>query len=482
MPQRSQPVPGPGGLRPEQPLSLATPQCSDPAPGLGPPAPRHRQLAGVRVSFGPSACTVSQEPTGDAPRVREQLGWGGGGAGFHDRRRRAAGLPAGESSAAQNETRIVAFPVEEKLPPPAAGSGPPCPPGCCGAGGVSPGIPPSLPTFLRRLGRHSGGIGDSSGGLPGGGCCAQEPLPGLGEVSVPSAPLTPTCPGGGRHCRAPGVCVWSPVPGHPGWPWRGRGWGGQWAGLREDEPCREHQEQSATPLRAGWRAQAGAGHALPEPLSPSAGRDGGPEVDVSAAWPRGGATAWTVSPLWSSQPVAVGPAPGRRTPLWAEAGVLTASRAGWSRQAPRCSPLPPERPSFVSSPLRASGPSLGVPAGMGIDCCPPPHPGPCHDTGQEAWPGRPTACRGGQGRGGPVAGGWEPALGVLWVPSASSWEAPRACLHAAAPCPPLGAPIWSRLLCGARAGPLPPCSPDFPVLAGPGHPRLGAADEGLARQ
>lgn len=77
VPRRSQPVPGPGGLRPEQPLSLATPQCSDPAPGLGPPAPRHRQLAGVRVSFGPSACTVSQEPTGDAPRVREQLGWGG---------------------------------------------------------------------------------------------------------------------------------------------------------------------------------------------------------------------------------------------------------------------------------------------------------------------------------------------------------------------------------------------------------------------
>lgn len=252
---------------------------------------------------------------------------------------------------------------------------------------------------------------------------------------MPSAPLTPTCPRGGRHCRAPGVCVWSPVPGHPGWPWRGRGWGGQWAGLREDEPCREHQEQSATPLRVGWRAQAGAGHALPEPLSPSAGRDGGPEVDVSAAWPRGGATAWTVSPLWSSQPVAVGPAPGRRTALWAEAGVLTASRAGWSRQAPRCSPLPPERPSFVSPPLRASGPSLGVPAGVGIDCCPPPHPGPCHDTGQEAWPGRPTACRG-------RAGPWR-ACGRGVGTSSGGALGPLGIVLGGAPCLP------------SRSGPLP---------------------------
>lgn len=70
--------------------------------------------------------------------------------------------------------------------------GPPLPSSSPAAGGVSPGIPPLPPTFLPSLGSTPQVWGTVEGTAWRGGRGAQEPSPGLREVSVLPAPCTPS--------------------------------------------------------------------------------------------------------------------------------------------------------------------------------------------------------------------------------------------------------------------------------------------------
>lgn len=175
------------------------------------------QGAGVRLSLSLPVCKVAPGARGGCPeRESERSSWRGG---RHRRsateRRVAAHLPASESSTAQNETRIAAFPVREKPPRPACrlgGASPPCRLLWAGRGFTRNSPCPAHPPALsgRAPGRR---LGAAWGACLEGGCCAPEALPGLGEVSVLSSPCTPVVP---AVVTAAGP--WVSVPGHSSWP------------------------------------------------------------------------------------------------------------------------------------------------------------------------------------------------------------------------------------------------------------------------
>lgn len=161
------------------------------------------------------------------------------------------------------------FLLKRNRPSQPAGSGPPRPPGRCGTGGVSPGIPPSPPTRPRRLGRHPEVLGTFRGTAWMGGCCAPEPQPGLGEVSVLPAPCAPMSP---RWASLPGTGLrLEPVPATPA----GRV---EW-GLCESDVCREHRRKPGS--GPGWAggSHSGSGSASPSP-APSLLAEGAEQLSV----------------------------------------------------------------------------------------------------------------------------------------------------------------------------------------------------------
>uniref|UniRef100_A0ABI7VUP6 Retinoic acid receptor RXR n=5 Tax=Felidae TaxID=9681 RepID=A0ABI7VUP6_FELCA len=155
-----QPTPGPEEFHPEHLLSLALPESSDLAGHLpgGPHTPP--QAGGVWAGSALVSADVFQGPTGMHVRVRTNSCRGQDAQACSPTEQ---GLCASQGNVAQNETRIISFPVEKKLVQPARRLGALSPPQAllrqAGFHQESP-LPAHLPP---QSGQRPTGAGDSGG-------------------------------------------------------------------------------------------------------------------------------------------------------------------------------------------------------------------------------------------------------------------------------------------------------------------------------
>lgn len=209
-----QPTPGPEEFHPEHLLSLALPESSD-LPGHLPGGPHTPpQAGGVWAGSALVSADVFQGPTGMHVRVRTNSCRGQDAQACSPTEQ---GLCASQGNVAQNETRIISFPVEKKLVQPARRLRALSPPQAllpqAGFHQESP-----LPTHLPpQSGQHPTGAGDSGGDSLEGRPWRSGALawPRRGERASRSLRSVPTV---GVAAGPQVLCLWlSARP--PRWPW-----------------------------------------------------------------------------------------------------------------------------------------------------------------------------------------------------------------------------------------------------------------------
>lgn len=195
---------GPTGAAPRASPSLAVPGRDWPPPGVASRAPAPPRMAGARPGCGRSAsCSRSRRGCAENEERNSCRGENTGGR-EHGCSTTAAGgrrPRRGAGGSKRKENRL--FLLQRNRP-----SQPQAGPGCCGSGGVSPGIPPP-PTLLHRRGRRPG-VRGRAGDLLGGEAAAPGALR-ASEVSVLPAPCAVSLAGHRRR----------PLPARS--PWRGTG-------------------------------------------------------------------------------------------------------------------------------------------------------------------------------------------------------------------------------------------------------------------